>query len=285
MTTATNGAAIEVRHPTAAMTPFAPQGLEQAMTLAQTLAQSGLMPNSLRGKPQDVLVVLITGHELGLSPMQAVRSVHVVQGRAVMSADLMVALAVRSSTCEYFRLVSSDDKGSVYETKRRGAPEPVRMAFTMEQAKAAGLTGKDNWKNYPAAMLRARCSAALVRAVYPDLALGVYEESEADEIPASAPARTVAPPPPPSPSGAAAVTLDAEIVPSPEPEADPAPKTEDAPQADPSDPLAGLRAALAAAATRADLNKVLKQIREVPADLKAEAAALYNARAKEIGNG
>jgi hypothetical protein len=280
MTTAANGAAIEVRHPAAAMTPFAPQGLEQAMHLADTLAKSNLLPTPLRNKPADVLVTLITGHELGLSPMQAVRGLHVIEGKAVMSADLTVALVMkRREVCEFFRLAQSSDSKAVYTTKRVGS-EPVTLEWTIEQARTAGLASKQNWKNHPAAMLRARCASALARAVYPDLVLGVYDPDETEEY---RPTHAVTAPPP-----ANGATVDAEFSPStPEaaPDEVPRPGAEDAPQADPSDPLAGLRAALAAAATRADLNKVLKQIREVPAELKAEAAALYNARAKEIGTG
>jgi hypothetical protein len=47
------------------------------------------------------------------------------------------------------------DQRAIYETKRVGST-PVKISFTIEQAKQAGLTGKDNWRNYPAAMLRAR---------------------------------------------------------------------------------------------------------------------------------
>jgi hypothetical protein len=264
------GNAIQLHQAETAITPFAPQGLEQAMTLAKTLATSGLMPSSLKGKPQDVLVVLITGHELGLSPMQAIRSVHVVQGRAVMSADLMVALAVRSPACEYLRLVKSDDKGATYETKRRGSPEPVSMSFTIDQAKAANLTGKDNWRNYPAAMLRARCSAALVRAVYPDLALGVYEQDEAE---AFTPA--VHAPPPPVSVVPPAESVDAEAV---EVLAQPeAPAEQD-------DPAARLVASVMAAESVAALTALLPAIQTAKSagvDVTAVREA-YTARRREI---
>jgi hypothetical protein len=114
-----------------------------------------------------------------------------------MSADLAVALTKRHPSCRYFRVVSSDDKAATYETLREGDPEPTRMAFTAEQARQAGLGG-DNWRRYPAAMLRARCSLALARAVYSDIMLGVYDPDELG-VPAPAPVpmmeeRTVAPP-------------------------------------------------------------------------------------------
>ena len=165
-----------------AIMPFEPQTIDQAQSLAKTLAQSSLLPSDLRNKPADVLVQIITGHELGLGSMQSIRSIHIIQGKPTMSAELMVALVKRSPECVRFRLVESSPTVATYETERRNEG-PTRISFTMEEAKTAGLV-KDGsgWKKYPAAMLRARAASALCRAVYPDLLLGIYEESEADDL-------------------------------------------------------------------------------------------------------
>lgn len=208
--------AMGTQAPSAAITPFSPQGMEQGMACARMLAASTLMPEALRGKPSDIFVILMTGHELDISPMQAIRSINVIKGKAVMSSDLMAALVQRrSSVCEYFRLVESTPERATYETKRRGHPEPVRLSYTLAEAKAAGLLGKDNWRNHGTAMLRARSSGALARAVYPDLVHGMYVEDEGEEIardeavayaaPAPVDAAGDAPPPaeeapPPSPA-------------------------------------------------------------------------------------
>jgi hypothetical protein len=164
------------------LTPFEPANIEQAMSLATTLSKSGLIPDSLKNKPADVLVVLMTGRELGIGPMQSLRGISVIKGKPVLSADLMLAQCLRHrDVCEWFRLVESTTAVARYQTKRAGS-EPVDMAWTMDDAKRAGLDGGQNWRNHPAAMLRARCSAALARAVYPDLVGGIYEEGEGEEI-------------------------------------------------------------------------------------------------------
>ena len=148
-----------------------------------TLAKSTLIPDHLKNKPADILVTIITGHELGLSPMQSLRGMHVINGKASMSADLMVALVLTSTGtfASSSAWSSSTDARAEYETKRHGS-EPVKLAWTMTQANAAGLSGSPTWKKHPAAMLRARCAAALARAVYPDLVLGVYDPDEAAEF-------------------------------------------------------------------------------------------------------
>lgn len=164
--------------------------MQVAMKTADTLSRSGLVPRAVQGKPPDVLVILLTGRELGLGPMQALRSIHVVEGKPTLSADLMQAICLsRRDVCEYFRQVESTKERAVYVAKRAG-DEPVTLAFTMQQAKDANLTGKQNWRLYPDAMLRARCKAALARDVFPDLMAGLYtpEELNASEPLADRPA-------------------------------------------------------------------------------------------------
>nr|PZN71285.1 MAG: hypothetical protein DIU57_21300 [Pseudomonadota bacterium] len=197
---------------------------ERAEQIAVRLSKSTLLPSALRGKPADLAVIMITGHELGLSPMQALRGLHVVEGRPVLSADLIVGLVKKHPACKYFRLVESTDERATYETLREGEPEPTRITWTIQQAVKAGLTGRSNWKAHPAAMLRARASAALARAVYPDVAMGIYDPDEAlDFIDVSRGVSTprveaqAKAPPPPAPKAEEEIE-DAEII---EPASDP----------------------------------------------------------------
>lgn len=159
-----------------------PAHIVTAMRLATTLAKSSLIPKALQGRPEDTLVVLLKGEELGLKPMQSLGSIDVIQGKARLSAELTVALVLKSGVCEYFDLVESTAKIATYCTKRRGSGRETTMSYTIDEAVIAGLAGKDNWKAYPAAMLRARASQALSRAVYPDLTLGLVTDDEAEEI-------------------------------------------------------------------------------------------------------
>jgi len=156
---------------------YEPSDVESALRLCQILAESRLLPRGI-ATAEAAFTIAMTGRELGLTTMQSIRSLRMESGRIQMSADLMVALCLRESdVCERFQLVESNGKIATYEAKRVGQ-EPVRMSFTLEQAKQAGLLGKDNWKAYPDAMLRARCIAALARVVFPDLMFGIYDTDE-----------------------------------------------------------------------------------------------------------
>lgn len=159
-----------------ASTQLEPSTAEQAFWLASQLVKSGLLGRSVQ-RPEAAFAVILAGRELGLTAMQSLRSIHIIEGKPTLSADLMAALVKRSPRCKYFRLVKSTPTIATYATDRDGEGM-TEMSFTIDDAKTAGVTNKNNWKTYPAAMLRARCIAQLARAVYPDLLMGIYEEDE-----------------------------------------------------------------------------------------------------------
>jgi len=55
----------------------------------------------------------------------------------------------------------------------------------MDRAKAAGLTGKQTWKQYPRAMLRSRVISEGIRTVYPGVAVGIYTPEEVGDFDAA----------------------------------------------------------------------------------------------------
>lgn len=151
--------------------------LDEARSLAGDAAASKLFLGLGR---EAALVILLTGQELGLSPMASLRGINVVKGKPFLSADLMVAVVKRSPLCAAWRTVESTPLRCTIETTRAGDPCPTTKTWTMEDAKRADLAGGDNWRKYPAQMLRHRCAADLAREVYPDLVFGFYDP---DEIP------------------------------------------------------------------------------------------------------
>lgn len=135
-------------------------------------------------RPEEAAFLLMTGRELGLSPMQSLRGIYVVSGKPVLSADLMVAAVRRSGLCESWRVVESTPQRCEIETLRKGETVPARRVWTMDDAKRAGLAGKGTWAAYPTVMLRHRCAADLARQEYPDVLLGLYDPDEMDAAPA-----------------------------------------------------------------------------------------------------
>lgn len=150
-----------------------------AMKLAHYLFDSrmfGQFPT-----PEAVLAIILAGRAHGLGAFQALQGFHNIKGKPSASAQLIVGLVKRHPVCKYFQLIEASDKVATYETHRVGEPAATRMSYTIEQAKTAGLTGKDNWKNDAPSMLVARCGTRLARAVYPDIVSGLYSPDELEE--------------------------------------------------------------------------------------------------------
>jgi len=159
-----------------------PQEMEMIDTIAQRLFRAGVFPKTVLNA--DVaFAILLKGHELGIQPMAAASGIGLVSGKVSLGADITVATcARRRDVCLYFSCVESTDKLAHYTTHRAGAPAPVSLTYTFAQATRAGLTSSGTWRAHTEAMLRARCAAALARAVYPDLVAGCYDPDEIEEI-------------------------------------------------------------------------------------------------------
>lgn len=164
------------------LSPYAPSTLAEAEAFAKRLANSPLTPDSLRGKADDIFLIMATGHELGLSPMAAVRGLYVINNRVGIYSALAVSLVKRHGSCEHFTLVESTGQRATYKTKRMGEAETT-LTFTLEQARVAGYLNKGPWRATPEAMLRARAARALAEAVYPDALYGMpWDGDDADEV-------------------------------------------------------------------------------------------------------
>lgn len=163
---------------------YEPRNFDEALRIATCYASSSLL-GAVRS-PEAALLIMAVGAELGIPATTALRGIHIIEGKPVLSSDLLVALCVkRPDVCEYFVCTESTDKQATYETKRKGRSEPIRNTFTMDDATRAGLkvgNPASNWGKYPKAMLRHRAAAELARQVYPDIVLGLYSDSEEDEI-------------------------------------------------------------------------------------------------------
>jgi hypothetical protein len=143
---------------------------------ASTLVESGFLPRAVN-TPEKAIAIIQTGKELGLGPMQALRSIHIIEGKPSMSADLIAGLALQRVPGSTLRVAESTDSKCVVEAARPGHPT-TKFTWTMQDAQRAGIANKDNWKKYPRAMLRARCITEAARAVMPDAVVGLYDPDE-----------------------------------------------------------------------------------------------------------
>lgn len=142
-----------------------------AWTLAQRIAATDFVPTAFRGKPEAVLAAMLTGHELGISPLQSLAKINVIEGKPSIAAELMRALVLRAGH-DLWVEESSGTKCTVVG-RRKGSDHQSRVTWTLDDAKRAGLEGRQNWRKYPRAMLLARASSELVRQAFPEYLAGV----------------------------------------------------------------------------------------------------------------
>src|SRR5699024_4291710 len=145
--------------------------LAEEMDYARAIAPAALLPQAYRGKPADILIAMNLGEAIGITRAQALYEIYVVNGRPSPSANLMAALVRRAG---HKLRVRGDAKACTATLIRADDPEaPFEATWTIEQANAAKLTGKDTWRQYPSAMLRARAISEVVRMGAPEAVLGM----------------------------------------------------------------------------------------------------------------
>ena len=175
---------LEVRPPgpPATMVPATPGiSWDQAWNLANKIARTEFVPTALRGKPESVMACVLAGQELALGPMQALQSIHVIEGKVALSAELMRALIARAG--HRLDIVETGDTRVVIKGQRRDTGATAEVAWSLDDARQANLTGKQVWKAYPRAMLLARATSELARSLFPDVIAGMgYTPEEIESI-------------------------------------------------------------------------------------------------------
>ena len=156
--------------------PIEPTTMHELVQFATAAAKSKLFGVDT---PEAALMIAMAGRDLGFSYAQSLRAFFVVKGRPTLSADSMVAAALASGQCDYFRAIEQTEVSATWETQRRGSP-PARYTFAWSDAERACCVS-DMYRRHPRRMLSARAKAYLARDVYPDLMLGLLTDDEAYE--------------------------------------------------------------------------------------------------------
>lgn len=190
---------------------FAPQTMAEAMQFSETLAASSMVPRQYQGKPQDILVCVQWGLELGLAPMQALQNIAVINGKPSVYGDAAMALVQASSVCEdvqeFFEGEGTANPIAVCIAKRRGRT-PVTVRFSVEDAKRAGLWGKQGpWTQYPKRMMAMRARGFALRDAFADVLKGLITAEEAQDYPVEQAPRDITPAKPANPLDAIAAPV------------------------------------------------------------------------------
>lgn len=157
---------------------FKPNSFSEAMEFAKVLADGGMVPKQYVGKPAAIITTWQYGLELGVGLMQALQGISNINGNPAVFGDLGWAL-VQNHPDFVDSIEEITDAYAVCTLKRRGRSDKT-WKYTMEMAKTAKLTGKDNWQNNPKRMLQWRARSWCMRDQFPDALKGmvIYEEAQ-----------------------------------------------------------------------------------------------------------
>jgi hypothetical protein len=164
--------------------------------MAQVAADSKMF--GFKSQAEAMAIMLLCQAE-DMHPAIAMRDYHVIQGRPALKSDAMLARFQTSGGKVNWTSYTDEVVTGVFSHPQGG---DVSITWNMEMAHRLGFTKKENWRNYPRAMLRARCISEGIRTVFPACVAGVYTPEEVQDFT--------------PPKGAKVV----DVVPDPEPEPD-----------------------------------------------------------------
>lgn len=209
------------------VTAIIPQSIDDVFRVAKGVVMSGLAPDAMtKGKGPDeavaaIAIAIMSGAELGLKPMVALRSFTVINGRPALYGDGLINVVRQSGKAAYLRTGCDNVDGKMVgwcEAKRSDTGEDKRVEFSQEDAARAGLwqpnatvrkqvweNGSKVWKDdapndspwyrYPQRMLAWRAAGWCLRELFGDVLGGIRDEFEAQEV-QDEPQQIMAPPPP-----------------------------------------------------------------------------------------
>lgn len=162
--------------------------------IAQTLADTSFVPKALRGNVPAIMAAMLTGRELGILPLRALRQVSIIEGKPTPSPELMMAIALKAGH-DVFVAETSRER-CVVEIRRSDWPDDrvARLTWDLDDAVSAGLctidedTGRPRarsqsgsrlpWEAYTRAMLRSRAVSEACRTWLPDVVEGASYSPE-----------------------------------------------------------------------------------------------------------
>lgn len=199
-----------VRAPRNTLAVMSDSEINRSWRLAEALYSSGSFPD-VRSAAQAFAVMLI-GHDLGMSPTQALMGVHLIKGKPRISSTSLAGFLKKGGKYDFkvmhrdherctidFYEVRPSEPSVTGQLKRGDRIKLGRETFTMADAVTAELVNEitgprgevsykrraaasEGWEKYPKNMLFARAMSNGVKAFCSDAMGGVPVYTEADEF-------------------------------------------------------------------------------------------------------
>ena len=144
--------------------------------MAKAFAASGMFGYKSEA---DAFALMTIAQANGLHPAKAAERYHIIQGRPAMKSEAMLS-SFQESGGKIKWLKRTNTECSLHLEHPQGGE--LDVTWDIARAKAAGLTDKNTWKQFPAQMLSARCVSEGVRALFPACLCGMYTPEEVTDM-------------------------------------------------------------------------------------------------------
>jgi hypothetical protein len=207
-----------------------PVTVQECIKLSEMIAASDLAPKQFKDKPGNCYIAIQMGAEVGISPMQSIQNICVINGRPAIYGDMGKALLL-SRGC---RIMERDLKQvkelgeALCEITRPDGKTKIVRTFSMDDAEEAKLIGKEGpWSQYKWRMLAWRAFWFAARDGAADLLKGLAGVEEIRDY-----VETEVVPPIPEPTRASAIKAQDEAAEAPQEEPETAPADVEEPKQD-----------------------------------------------------
>lgn len=169
------------------MDVFMPRTRPELLETCSLVSNSSICPKGMKGDVMAVLACIEIGERFNLTLLAAIQNITFISGRMCMWGDVMLGIVRASPLCisiheEFTGNIKDGSAQAVCTITRKGEEHPIVRSFSFEDAKRAGLWGKQGpWVNYPARMLQMRARGFALRDAFPDVLAGIITREEAED--------------------------------------------------------------------------------------------------------
>ena len=164
--------------------------MAETMKMAEMLAQSTIIPETYRRRPENCFIALDMASRMGLSPMIVMQNLYIIQGKPSFSGSAIAAMINASSKFEDVELVYVGEEGKdswgayVTGTRRTSGKQIKGGTVTLAISKKEGWyqKGGSKWQTMPEIMLAYRAYTWFGRVHAPELLMGLQSSEEIYDV-------------------------------------------------------------------------------------------------------
>lgn len=161
-----------------------PRSISDALELASVMSKASLIPDHLRGKPGDCLLVIMQAQRWGMDAVSVAQCTSVVHGKLCYEGKLVAAALYATGAIDGRLRYEFTGTGAGRTVIVTGRPHGSDVEQTVTGCVLDWQTENGNWKKQPDDMLVYRGTRQWARRYAPEALLGVYTPDELEPAPA-----------------------------------------------------------------------------------------------------